>query len=77
MRLDGAILPWPGVLWRAGLLNRVHEYAPVKTAVKRLVQRAARCFGYQMVPVGVWAKASRALAFQATEPNSRHAKRRP
>jgi len=69
MRLDGAILPWPDVLWRAGLLNRVHEYAPVKIAVKRLVQRAARCFGYQLVPVGVWAKASRALALADAAPS--------
>jgi hypothetical protein len=41
----------------------------VKIAVKRLVQNAARFFGYQVVPVGVWAKASRALALADAAPS--------
>ena len=41
----------------------------MKTAVKRLVQHAASCFGYQVVPEAAYAKASRAARLADAPPS--------
>ncbi len=41
----------------------------MSVAVKRLIQHAAGCFGYQVVPVAAYAKASRALGLADASPS--------